>query len=905
MLRCKALLAIAILLTSGALISGHAQAGAAVQGQAPQSPEDELADVLLAAQSDDQRLAILAGRPELVNTSLWQALNGRAGREFNQGNYGRATTILDLMHRIAEKINNKELSARTLNNIGLVQNWQGDLPQALKYFQESLALGQAAGSKAVAAIALANLGMVYSQMGDLARSLECSERSLAINQELGAKQKIAGTLTNIGILYHQQGDFEQALNYYRKGLAIDEETGDKMDAASDYEDMGILFRQQGNPDQALEYHRKALATYESLGAKSHIALSLSHIADAYRVQGDYSRALDYYDRSLKIGEDEKTLVATVLNNRALVYLSQGNYSQVLVDSGRAGEIALEIGKQDSVLTAYENQGRAYRGLREFQHARKAFDDAITVAEQMRLEVAGGEVEHARFFEDKVSPYAEIIGVLAEQNHFEEAFQYAERARARVLLDVMRSGRVDITRAMNAGEQEQENRLTRDLVALNGQLSAERRKSKPDATRITNLDERLRKARLDRESFETALYASHPELKVQRGEAQPVKVEQAAPMLAETNGAAVEYVVGEHETFMISLTRPSQSSASVETRVYRIEIERQTLTDLVGQFRQRLANHDLGFQELATRLYALLIKPAEQQLKGKSLLVLVPDQVLWSLPFQALMPSEKGYLIEDFAVSYVPSLTVLHEMIKSRSQMKAVVEPSKVLLAVGNPYLGKKTAERARSVLMDESLEPLPEAERQVKELGQLYGGTYSKVYTGAEAREDVVKAECSKYRIMHLATHGVLNDAAPMYSHVVLSQPDANGTEDGLLEAWEIMKLDLKAELVVLSACETARGKIARGEGVIGLTWALFVAGCPSTVVSQWKVESASTTELMLELHRHLKSMDRKPSDITRDEGTIAVKAESLRRAALKLLKSKRYSHPFYWAGFVVVGSPF
>jgi len=128
-----------------------------------------------------------------------------------------------------------------------------------------------------------------------------------------------------------------------------------------------------------------------------------------------------------------------------------------------------------------------------------------------------------------------------------------------------------------------------------------------------------------------------------------------------------------------------------------------------------------------------------------------------------------------------------------------------------------------------------------------------------------------------------------MYSQVVLSQPEGDISEDGMLEAWEIMKLDLKADLVVLSACETARGRIGSGEGMIGLTWAFFVAGVPTTVASQWSVDAASTTELMVEFHRNLE----------RHKG----KAESLRQAMLKLLKSKEYSRPFYWAGFVLVGA--
>jgi len=157
-----------------------------------------------------------------------------------------------------------------------------------------------------------------------------------------------------------------------------------------------------------------------------------------------------------------------------------------------------------------------------------------------------------------------------------------------------------------------------------------------------------------------------------------------------------------------------------------------------------------------------------------------------------------------------------------------------------------------------------------------------------------VKKEAANYRILQLATHGVLNNVNPMYSHIVLSQSAGDTKEDGLLEAWEIMDLDLKAELVVLSACDTARGRIGAGEGVIGLTWAFFVAGSPTTVVSQWSVESESTTDLMLNFHRNLKSAAEARSAMT--------KAEALRHAQLQLLRTKRYQHPFFWAGFVIVG---
>ncbi len=211
-----------------------------------------------------------------------------------------------------------------------------------------------------------------------------------------------------------------------------------------------------------------------------------------------------------------------------------------------------------------------------------------------------------------------------------------------------------------------------------------------------------------------------------------------------------------------------------------------------------------------------------------------------------------------------------------------------LLAVGNPALTQQTVARAEFTTRGAKLAPLPLAEKEAQALAGLYGAQQSKVYTGAAALEERFKAEAANYRVLHLATHGVLNDRSPMYSHLLLSQTNNDEKEDGLLEAWEIMNLDLKADLAVLSACETARGRVGAGEGVIGLSWALFVAGVPTTVVSQWKVLDVSTQELMVEFHRQLKT---KPA-----QG----KAEALRQAALKVMKNER--HPFHWAGFILVG---
>jgi CHAT domain-containing protein len=186
-----------------------------------------------------------------------------------------------------------------------------------------------------------------------------------------------------------------------------------------------------------------------------------------------------------------------------------------------------------------------------------------------------------------------------------------------------------------------------------------------------------------------------------------------------------------------------------------------------------------------------------------------------------------------------------------------------------------------------SLVPLPEAEKQVEILRGFYGDR-STTYLGSHATESRFKAEASRHRIIHLASHGLFEEGSPLYSSVVLS-PGAASSDDGLLEAWELLELTLDADVVILSACETGRGRIASGEGLVGTTWALLAAGARSTIVSQWKVEASSATALMTALHRRL----------ARGEPG---RAEQLRLATLEVLRNPRYAHPFYWAPFVLVG---
>jgi CHAT domain-containing protein len=263
------------------------------------------------------------------------------------------------------------------------------------------------------------------------------------------------------------------------------------------------------------------------------------------------------------------------------------------------------------------------------------------------------------------------------------------------------------------------------------------------------------------------------------------------------------------------------------------------------------------------------------LRGKDTLVLVPDNVLWNLPFQALLRPDGAHLIERQTVFYTPSLTYLRE-----SRRTPETAAQRQILALGNPGSAG-----------------LPNATREAESLALLYGksgyGTASALaLTGGQATKQSWTSGAPDYRVLHLATHGVLNASNPMYSWLSLASA-RKGAPDDAIEAREILGLNLNADLAVLSACETASGEVLAGEGLVGMSWAFLAAGTRTTVVSQWKVDSAGTTQLMLGFHRNLMQ--------SRDAG----RARSLQKAVLDLMRTSDYRHPYYWAGFVMVGNGF
>ena len=894
----------------------------------------KLATKLLAAKTESEQTALLEADPKLITVDLVKELRKQAEGFTQRRELSQALIALQLTRSIAQRVGDEQnvafaivnlgvvyfsrgeyqqalqmfeqhlnldvvkrdraLTARTLNAIGAAKRALGDTSGALDYFQQSQKVAEDTGDKRMLSNALNNIGVINRDLGEYARALEYFEKGLKLAEDLKDNNAISIALNNIGTIHGSQGNQAQALDYFQRALKIAQALDDKASIANALNNIGLTYYRTHDYPQALDYYQQSLALREQLKDNRGAAGTLNNIGIIYREQGDYKQALDYYQRSLAIREklEDPAGTATVLDHIGIIHYLQGDYDQALQLSNRVLEIAKRVESPEIIWRGYELAGRAHTALKQFDEAEKDLTKSINTIEKMRYLVGGGELARQRFFEDKLPPYMGMVQLAFSRNRPADALTYSELAKARTLLDVLRNGRVPINKAMSADEQELERKANAELTLLNAQIYEEKQRPKPNPERIAELEPRREQARIAYESVLTSLYVKHPELKVQRGEAMPITAAEAAALIPDAATAIVEFVVDEDQSYLMVLTADHKNKTSpLKIAMYPIKITANELSERVEQFRRMLADRDLNYQDTAHQLYDLLLKPAEEQLRGRKTLCIVPDRALWELPFQALQTGTGTHLIEAYTIFYAPSLSVLREVTKQPTT--TTPRQAKTLLAFGNPILTGKPGGTLRGGEPETaSFGPLPETETEVKTLARLYGAANSHIFIGPEAREGIVKAEAPKYEVLHFATHGLLDNRNPMFSFLTLAQ-SGDPNEDGLLEAREIINMDLHAKLAVLSACQTARGWVGAGEGVIGMSWALFVAGVPTTVASQWKVDSNSTTTLMIDFHRRLTQ---------RPANSRTAKAEALRQAELGLLKSERYRHPFYWAGFVMIG---
>jgi len=801
--------------------------------------------------------------------------------------------------------------ARVFNNIGNAHKSAAEFDVALDYYARALQVFNDLGDRARAAVVTDNISDVYFRRGENGRALDYAQQALEINRALGNQIRIARSLDLAANIDRATGAYQRALQQFREALELRTKADDRNGVMETTHNIGLTYLSLGDYGLAIDAFKRGIHLNQvwALRDDSLVSEALHNIALAASRLGQHERAAADLRESLAIAERAKqpNIAASALHDLGQEALDQGKAADAWRLFERSLEIRRRIGDQagitetltgqaavrlaekraDAALSLAEQAldnavahdqpellwhaqtvaGIAYRGLGRVEDAHRVLNDAVGTIDRLSREVAIGDNLREQFFETTLSPYHELIALLIDRRASSDALEIAERSKARALRRLLRRTRLDEEITLTAQEKDERARLRDRLFALNRQIENEHGKPQVDDTRVKGRESARKTAREALAKFDASMQTAHPELVAVRGAVDPLTRGDINQIFSDTNTAIVEYTVADKTLYAFVLTSDGRR---VTVDEHASSISRQELERRTERFRDRISARDFGVGDDAGALYDLLIAPIATTIAGRSRLVIIPDGPLWNVPFQALR-GPKGYLIETAAISYAPSITVLRDI-------QRVAKPSgaRTLLAMGKSSFGSV-------------LDPLPDAEQQVQQIRAIYGADRSATYVGDAATESQFKTAAPRYSVLHLATHAVLDESSPMYSRLILSSAPGHPDDDGQLEAWEIMGMKLRADLVVLAACETGRGRIASGEGVIGTMWALLAAGARSLVVSQFRVESTSTTTMLVAFHRRLAT----------GRGS---KADHLRAAALELLHTPRYAHPYYWAGFVLVG---
>jgi CHAT domain-containing protein/tetratricopeptide (TPR) repeat protein len=786
--------------------------------------------------------------------------------------------------------------AGALSTLGMLSQQQGASAQALDYLARSLALYQQLHQarlpvEALIADVLNASGRVYQATGEHAQALQHYDQALKLAEKIGRRDLQAGVRNNLGVLLLEQEDYEQAEQQLRLSLQIQQARQRYPEIARVLLNLAVCVQRRGAQPQALVLFQQLL-TEPQWGSQRDVLIAAGiGLGGVYREQRRYADALAILERSLHLAIElaDPTRQAELAWRQAEVYVETGDFARAEPLATQALTRARTLGQPNLAYVSATVLGRVYLGQGKTALAQQTLEQAITLVEAMRQRIVGRTEGRQLYFEQRLAPYHLLLEMLIQQQRPQEALLLAERAKGRVLLDWLHDAPAPPTRPSHPVLPAQAQPFQQELHVLNQRLVAERAKPAPDPVTLEQLRTQLNDTRQRYTAWQTLQAGAAARVHLPAASTAWLTAPDLAALASRPQTAYLEYVIARERVYLFVLT-PATNATRFQVQVYPLAWSSAELRERVQHFRAQLTARRPGLGVLARELYDHLLKPAAAQLQGSQTLYLIPDGCLWELPFAALQPRAEHYLIEDAQLLSAPSLQVLQQQ---RQRPRNTWTNSSALLALGNPHLGGAGGEALAVRTRGERLAPLPETETEVQQLGERFPAAQRRVLLGADATEQQFKALAPTARLIHCATHGVLEPGQPLYSFLLLSQNTAGTNEDGVLEAREVLALKLNAELTVLSACETARGRIGAGEGVLGLAWAFLAAGSRATLVTQWKVASQGTAEWMDQFYQHLFDPTR-PAALT--------SAAALRQASLHALQSPQYQHPFYWAGFVLLG---
>src|SRR5579863_551393 len=857
-------------------------------------------------------------RQELLPDSLAVAisLSEIGSLASNRGDPVRAEEYFRQALEIRKRLAPDSLAvAASLSNVGSIVQIRGDLAQAEKCFRQALKIRQRLAPASIAtAGSLHQLGVVFWLRGDLAKADEYLHQAVDIEQRLApGSPELAQTFNWLGLVASRRGDLDQAEKYDHLALDISEKVSPaSLLHAEMLSNLGDIVKRREDVVQAEKYYRQALDIQDKIAHDSPAeAITIQKLGDLARKRRDFDEAEKYVRQALVIRE--KKVPGSLAHAGVLLSLAS-----------------------------------LQRQRHQEEDASQLYAQGLSVLDSQMARLGGTDDVRSGFRAEYESQYHDYIDLLVSLRKPEIAFDVVERSRARTLLELLEGAQIDIGSGCDPALLRRERSL-RDSISAKSSYRLQLLDGQHTAEEIATLDKQVDELRSQYEEVKTQLRVDSPAY-ASLAQPKPLSAQEVQQQLLDENTMLLEYSLAERRSYVWAVTQTSVAVYELPSRkvieeaarnVYELLTARSRRVDKENtqQWKLRLAEAEADYAKAAAALSQMVLGPVAPVLGNKRLLI-VSDGALQYIPYAALpsprlpAPVLKATLrapteLKDMAlvtqheIVGLPSASTLAELRRASMNRK---KPPKAVAVLADPVFDPRDERVTASVgaihqeklkivasRSDEISLSVQRLTRSATDVGLMKNGKYLSrlLWTQREAgailsvtpapqgmealgfdanRATATGPSLSQYRIVHFATHALLDSKNPELSGLVLSLVDKRGQpQNGFLDLEQIYNLNLPADLVVLSACDTGLGREIRGEGLIGLSRGFMYAGASRVMASLWSVDDEVTSELMARFYKSLEQDRMSP-------------AAALRAAQIEVAKDGRWSSPYYWAGFQIQG---
>ncbi len=816
-----------------------------------------------------------AGKANLLNNI------GSVYRARNQ--YDKAIEIFQQALQLCEKFNISIGIPVVLNNIGSVYDTWGRYDKAVAYYQRALNNNKRIGNEAAVAVNLNNIGSVYGSSAQYDTAIDYFNQAMEINKKLGIEAERATNLHNIGDIYLSWGKYDTAIDFFTQAMAINKRLGREAEEIVHLTKIGGVYLTLGQFDKAMQFNQRAQEISQKIGNEAGVATAFNNIGLVYFSRNQYDKAITYFNKGLAIHRRLGKEADQAMNilNIGTVYGVQGQYDKAIEYFTQALQINRKLGREAEVASVLSNIGRGYGSWGRFDKSIEYFKQSILILEKIR-KTATGDIRRD-YLASQINTYQLLASAYLHNGDPQGVLTSIEQSRARMLSE--RIAGIDVNQSLPVLEEVQKGLAQDEAILLFSNMNQVNYILMVITGKEVAMDE------ISKDSF---LAKSQKQFK------KPVFM-----LLEKQRGQLIEQEETEEDILLDEKT------------------EKKNFDTAIHYYRTLLTNPEMEEEAMifGRLLHELLIKPAEEQLAGKTRITIMPDGILGFLPFETLVDARNNYLAEEYTLRYTQSLTI-DKLLRQRDYTKK--NKRKPMLAMGGAVYDKLhyqsdaiTNSKQLAFLQNETDQTiaakrsargsyvrlgmgnwsnLPGTLEEVNQLSSIVKGGDTLI--GDKVTENRIKqysreGRLAEYQVLHFATHGLVVPQVPELSALVLSQfKEEQEGEDGYLRMGEIAELNLAADFVNLSACETGLGRIYGGEGVVGLTQSFLIAGANGLAVSLWQVADKSTSTFMAELYKKVQN-----------SGMGYVQALSeVKREFINGDHGRKWQSPYYWSPFVYYG---